>query len=309
MALPQHLQELAAKVSNWGRWGTEDRRGTLNLIDDAAIARGIAAARQGKAFSLSMPLDEHGPQIGQIPGRINPEREMIAINHPITGDIDDFCSSDDVVKMGIQAATHWDTLAHVSYSGLLYNGVAAHDTDERGSAQFGIETFGPIVTRGVLLDVARALGVECFDDNHPITGADLDAAARLANLDVLPGDVVCVRTGQMRYLHDGSEKFRFMYPCPGLSTMSIEWLRDHDVAGVATDTLVLECMPCEDEAVMLPVHMIQLRDMGLQQGQNWVLDEIAADCATDGQYDFLLTATPLPFTRSVGGPVAPTAIK
>ena len=69
MALPQHLQELATKVSNWGRWGTEDRRGTLNLIDDAAIARGIAAARQGKAFSLSMPLDEDGPQRTADPTR------------------------------------------------------------------------------------------------------------------------------------------------------------------------------------------------------------------------------------------------
>jgi hypothetical protein len=36
---------------------------------------------------------------------------------------------------------------------------------------------------------------------------------------------------------------------------------------------------------------------------------LAADCAADGQYDFMLTATPLPFTRAVGAPVAPTAIK
>jgi len=57
------------------------------------------------------------------------------------------------------------------------------------------------------------------------------------------------------------------------------------------------------------VHMIHLRDMGLIQGQNWVLDELAADCASDGQYDFLLSASPLPLTRSVGGPIAPTAIK
>ena len=67
--------------------------------------------------------------------------------------------------------------------------------------------------------------------------------------------------------------------------------------------------PPEDPAVMLPVHMIHLRDMGLVQGQNWALDELAADCAADGQYDFMLTATPLPFTHALGGPVAPTAVK
>jgi hypothetical protein len=78
---------------------------------------------------------------------------------------------------------------------------------------------------------------------------------------------------------------------------------------VATDTLAYEVWPGEDPAVLLPVHMIDLVDVGLVQGQLWALDELAADSAADGQYDFLLVATPLPLTRSVGGPVAPTAIK
>ena len=81
------------------------------------------------------------------------------------------------------------------------------------------------------------------------------------------------------------------------------------MAGVATDTLVLECFPCEDPAVLLPVHMIHLCDLGLAQGQLWHLDDLAADCAADGQFDFLLTATPIPLTRGLGGMVAPTAIK
>jgi hypothetical protein len=78
---------------------------------------------------------------------------------------------------------------------------------------------------------------------------------------------------------------------------------------VATDTLVFECFPCEDPDVLLPVHLLHLRDMGMPQGQLWALDELAADCAADGRYDCLLTATPIPFTRGVGGPVAPTAVK
>ena len=308
MALPEHLQTLAREVSNWGRWGNDDRRGTLNLIDHAAIARGIAAARQGKVFSLAIPFDEDGPQTGEIPGRTNPEREMLAVNLAYTGDVNDFCTSDDKLTMGVQAATHWDTLAHVSYGGKLFNGVSAAVVDASGAHQFGAETLGPIVTRGVLLDVARACGVEHFDDNHAITGSDLDAAEALAAVDVAPGDVVCVRTGQMHFLRLG-ETARFSDPSPGLSTRSIEWLRRRDVAAVVTDTLVFECWPCEDPAVLLPVHMIHLRDIGLMQGQNWALDELAADCAADGQYDFLLVATPLPLTRAVGAPLAPTAIK
>ncbi|MFM7870433.1 MAG: cyclase family protein, partial [Actinomycetota bacterium] len=114
--------------------------------------------------------------------------------------------------------------------------------------------------------------------------------------------------GHQHWLRVG-DKVHYSHPTPGLGQASIEWIRDHDVAIVATDTIVFECYPPEDPAALLPVHMINIRDIGLTQGQNFVLDELAADCAADGQYDFLLTATPLPFTRGVGGPVAPTAIK
>ncbi len=308
MALPPESKDLAARVSNWGRWGDDDRRGTLNLIDAAAVLRGVAAARSGKVFSLAIPFDEDGPQIGLIPGRDNPQREMIAVNQSYTGDTDAFCTSDDRVSMGMQAATHWDSLAHAGYEERYYNDVPFSTVDDDGCHELGIDRVGPLVSRGVLLDVARALGVETFAEGHPISGDDLDAAAALGDVEVQPGDVVLVRTGQMAFLRQG-DKLRFADPSPGLSTRSVEWLRDHDVAAVATDTLVFEVWPCEDPAVLLPVHLLHLRDMGLLQGQLWFLDDLAADCATDGQYDGLLCATPLPFTRGAGAPVAPTLVK
>ncbi|HEY8544620.1 MAG TPA: cyclase family protein [Acidimicrobiales bacterium] len=323
MALPPRLKELAARVANTGRWGPDDERGTLNLLTPEAVLRGVRAVRQGKVFSLAIPFDEDGPQTGAIPGRDNPAREMLMVNTPFTGDPDDFCTSDDKVTMGVQAATHWDALAHVSYEGRLYNGIPAGAVDASGASRLGIDRFGPVVGRGILADVARAHGVDHFDEAHPITGDDLDAALALAGgdgpgtgagtgtgtgLTVEPGDILLVRTGQMHWLREG-DKDRYGHPAPGLSTQSVEWLRDHDVAAVATDTLAFEVFPGEDPAVLLPVHLLHLVDMGLVQGQLWALDELAADCAADGQYDFLLTATPLPLTRAVGGPVAPTAVK
>lgn len=308
MALPDHLKDLATKVSNTGRWGPEDERGTLNLIGTAAVLRGVSAVRQGKVFSLSIPYDEDGPQTGAIPGRENPQREMLMVNTSFTGDPADFSPSDDKLAMGVQAATHWDALSHVSYEGRLYNDIDAGVIDERGAAHLGIDAYGPVVTRGVLADVAKLHGVDHFDDGYTITGDDLDAAVNQAGVTIEPGDALLVRTGQMHFLREG-DKERFGNPSPGLSTQSIEWLHDHDVAAVASDTLVLEVWPCEDPAVLLPVHMIHLVDMGLAQGQLWALDDLAADCAADGQYTFLLCATPLPLTGAVGGPVAPTAVK
>jgi kynurenine formamidase len=308
MALPDHLRQLAARVSNTGRWGPDDQRGTLNLVDAAAVLRGVAAAREGRVFSLAIPFDEDGPQTGAIPGRDNPRRTMLMVNALYTGDPADFCANDDAVTMGVQAATHWDALAHVSYEGRLYNGVEASTVDERGASRLGIEHFGPLVTRGIVADVARAHGVDHFDDGHAITGDDLDAAVALAGVTVQPGDALLVRTGQMHFLRQGDRQ-RFANPSPGLSTRSVEWLHDHGIAAVATDTLVFEVWPPEDPDVLLPVHLLHLVDMGMPQGQLWALDDLAADCAADGRYEVLLCATPLPLTRSVGGPVAPTAVK
>jgi kynurenine formamidase len=308
MALPDHLRQLAARVSNAGRWGADDQRGTLNLVDAAAVLRGVAAAREGRVFSLAIPFDEDGPQTDAIPGRDNPRRTMLAINAPYTGDPADFCASDDAVTMGVQAATHWDALAHVSYEGRLYNGVDASTVAEHGASRLGIEHFGALVTRGIVADVARVHGVDHFDDGHAVTGADLDAAVALAGVTVQPGDALLVRTGQMHFLRRGDRE-RFANPSPGLSTRSVEWLHDHGIAAVATDTLVFEVWPPEDQDVLLPVHLLHLVDMGLPQGQLWALDELAADCAADGRYEVLLCATPLPLTGSVGGPVAPTAVK
>jgi kynurenine formamidase len=309
MPLPDELKALAQRVSNWGRWGADDQRGTLNFITPDAVRRGVAAVRRGVTFSLSIPYDENGPQTGAIPGRINPRRTMTSVNVAFTGDPSDFTTSDDAVEMGVQAATHWDALAHVGYEGLLYNNTPdAAVTLDGGAARLGIEHYGPIVTRGVLLDIARLQGLEYFDEGYAIDGDDLAAAEERAGVIVESGDVLLVRTGQMHWLRRGDRQ-RFADPSPGIGVGAIEYLHDKEVAAVATDTLVFEVWPCQDPAALLPVHMIDLRDVGLVQGQLWHLDELADDCAADGVHEFLLAATPLPLTHGLGGPVAPTATK
>lgn len=309
MSLPADLRALGAEVSNWGRWGPDDELGTLNLIDDAAVQRGIAAARTGRRFSLAIRLDANGPQLGTIPGRINPLHTMVAINTAYTGDTGDFCCSDDVITMGLQACTHWDALAHVSYDGLLYNGHPASSvTAERGATRCGIHKVPTLVSRGILLDVARARGEDRLPAGYPISEEDLDRAAALAGVAIEPGDIVLVRTGHMQHLKARDRQAYTLGDQPGLTVGTVRWFRHHDVAAVATDTLALEVYPCEDPAVLFPVHLLHLRDMGLTQGQNFDLEALAEHCAAEGRYEVLLVANPEPVTGGVGAPTNPVAI-
>ncbi len=313
MVVPERFTEVASRVNNWGRWGADDERGTLNLIDDQARRRAAASVRNGSAVALGLPLSsEEGIQIGLVPGRANPELTMVAVNHPLSDDPQWICSSEDSVTMALQAATHWDALAHVSYAQRLYNGRSATSVTGAGAAWGGIDKAGIVVTRGLLLDVARAKGLDHLPPGYPISAEDLDAACAFGGVTVEPGDAVLVRTGQMLHLHrerNDQALFDYAFPAPGLTMGTALWFHAHDVAAVATDTLSLEVVPGEDESIYLPVHLLHLVEMGMTQGQNFVLDRLAEACADDGVYSFLLDATPLPFRRGLGSPVNPVALK
>ncbi|MBA3653010.1 MAG: cyclase family protein [Actinobacteria bacterium] len=304
MALPPEFHQLAAKVNNWGRWGDDDERGTLNFITDDAVRAAAATVRHGKRFALGLPLDGEGPQLGAIPGRINPLRTMVALKTAFTGDPADVCFSDDVVVMGLQAATHWDALAHVTYDGRLWNGFPLESIDEGGARHCGIDRVGVLVSRGVLLDVARLKNVDRLEPGYQITPADLDGCG----VEVRSGDIVLVRTGHMALLKAGDRK-TYSGASPGLTMATSLWFHEHEVAAVATDTMPFEVFPCERDDCLLPVHMLHLVEMGLTQGQNFDLEALAADSAADGVYEFLLDASPLPFTHGLGAPVQPIAVK
>jgi kynurenine formamidase len=310
--VPEVFADVASRVRNWGRWGPDDEIGTLNLVDEAARRRGAAAVVSGKAFALGLPLSEaEGIQVGFVEGRINPRRTMVQVNVPVNADQPDWvCFSEDVLTLATQCATHWDALAHSSYGGVIYNGYPASTISADGAARCGIHRLGAVVSRGVLLDVARALGRDVLEPGYPITPADLDAACALAKVAVEPGDIVLVRTGQMVHLApERRDLIAYTWPSPGLTIETAEWFHAHDIAAVATDTLVFEVFPSQHEEAYLPVHLLHLVEMGLTQGQNWVLDPLADDCAVDGRYTFLLDATPLPLTAGLGTPLNPVALK
>lgn len=299
--------EIAARVNNWGRWGADDENGTLNLITDEVVRQAAATVRSGRRVPLALPLQQDGVQTGMIPGRVNPLHTMVAVNLEMFGP-GTVATSDDVVTMGLQAATHWDGLAHVSAGGKLYNGrPAATVTAHGGATVCGIEKTRPLVSRGVLLDVPRALGLERLPGDHAVTPDDLAAAEEFARVRVGAGDVVLVRTGQLRHYLAG-DKHGYAHPSPGLSIRTPEWFHARDVAAVANDTLTFEIVPPEIEDLWLPVHALHLVEMGMLQGQNWNLEELSRVCAEEGRHAFLLTAQPEPFTGGTGAPVAPVAV-
>jgi kynurenine formamidase len=300
---------LAKQVSNWGRWGAEDERGTVNFITPDVIRKGAACVRRGEVFSLGLPLGTEGPQFGQA-GRVNPMHVMTSINAAFTPDPNGPRFADDMIVMGLQVATQWDSLAHVHYGGALYNGHPPHAVTPLGASRNGIDKMANgIVSRGVLLDVARLRGVERLAPGTAIQAADLEAAEARQGVRVESGDVLLVRTGHMRTFTIEGDRVLYMKQMPGLSAACAPWLHAREVAALATDTNMVEVYPPEDPATLFPLHMLCLRDMGLTLGEMFDLEGLAADCEQDGQSTFFFTAPPLRVTGGVGSPLNPLAIK
>ena len=300
------FRELGRQLSNWARWGKDDEIGTLNLITPERIAAACQSVKKGRVFSLGIPFDENGPLAGGV--RVNPIRLMSA-----TGQGQNFPGgfryADDFVFMPLQAATQWDSLAHVFYDDHIYNGYSSDVVTPAGAQKCSIDKLGSVVGRGVLLDIARLKGEKWLAAGYAITADDLELAAKKQNVSVQPGDVLLFRTGWWsKYLSD-KNRTEFNTLEPGLGMSAVPWLHEKQIAAVAADNLAVEVLPGEDPNVTLPVHMVLIRDMGMTLGEMFDLDELADDCAEDGRWDFLFLGPPLKFTRAVGSPINPLAIK
>jgi kynurenine formamidase len=310
------IAEAAKAYSNWGRWGQDDVLGTVNFLTAGKRRAAAALVRKGASFSLAQNFDMNGPQKGWR-RRTNPVHTMLdtgtdaalgnqGFPHGIGG-------ADDVISMPLQCSTQWDGLGHIFDHGRAWNGRDAGKTvTAEGDQVTGIEHMAArICGRGVLLDTGLVIGDARGElpDGFAITEEHLTATAGAHGVTVERGDLVLVRTGRYaRALREGWGDYAGG-ASPGLSFTTVGWLHQTEIAGIATDTWGFEVRPNEFDDAFQPLHQVAIPHIGLLIGEMWALEELAADCAADGVYEFLLTAAPLPITGAVGSPVNPIAVK
>jgi kynurenine formamidase len=313
------LRGLIAELSNWGRWGESDEIGTLNYIGPPQILAAAKLVVTGEVVSMTLPYDAAGPQIGGI-GRNNPQVFPLATGSDYLAGRQDplpgawgpargMGYADDYLVMPTQAGTQWDSLAHIFWEGKMYNGRSAAESDSRGARRNGIERYhGRLVTRGVLIDVPRLLGVSYLAPGQAVTAAHLDAACASQGVTVGRGDALIVRTGFLESRRHDWGDFGRGGDSPGMSIDTLRWLHEREVAAIATDTWGVEVRPNEI-GYFQPFHIIGLAHMGLAVGEIFDLRVISTACARDGRYEFMFVADPLPLTGAVGSPVSALAIR
>lgn len=280
-----------AQCNNWGRWGHDDQRGTLNLITPDKRQAALTLARRGRLVSLARDI---------IP---NPNLDYQML-FPDTRERSDVGMDYFGMVFHGTAFTHMDALCHISYDGKLYNGRAFEPSLSNAGADWGAldPWFEGVTTRGVLLDVAAGRPEGYVTTGHPVTPLDLDAAAARAGLTVEPGDVVVIRSG--RALYEATQPYS-SGPRPGLHIACITWLRQHDIAAIAWD--MHDERPTGYAGFQFGVHLA-IPLLGLCLIDNTYPERLVTACAEEGRSEFLFTAAPLRLVGGTGCPVHPLAI-
>lgn len=308
------LRAVAKECSNWGKWGEDDEIGTLNYISPNDIVAAAQLIRKGKVFSLALNFDQNGPQRGLWGKRFNPIHTMLATGTDAVSGVQDeggIRFADDMVSLPLQCGTQWDGLGHIFFGDKMWNGYDARLVDSTGAKKNGIEnTRDKMVGRGVLLDVARFHNLTCLEDGTAITVEDLDKTAEAQGISIRKGDFVIVRTGQMEDRLVKEEWGGYAGgDAPGLAFETARWIHEKEIAAICTDTWGCEVRPNETDDASQPWHWVVIPMIGISMGEIFYLKDLADDCASDGVYEFMFCAPPLPITGAVGSPINPIAIK
>jgi kynurenine formamidase len=291
------------RTDNWGRWGADDERGTLNLITDERVLAATQVCKTGKVYSLSLPIQQHGVPIFDHRGA--PRRYTLTS----ASDRDPFAAmggapglgaNEDMLVLASHSITHMDALSHVFTEDGIYNGFPRDEFSSQGGAEHcDIRATGTFAGRGILLDLPRHQGVDWLEPGHAITTAELEACVDAQGTDVRAGDILLVRTGWLDLYAAGTDD----WSQPGLGVDAVSFIDEHEIAAVGCDNTAIECMPFEG-GVMLAVHIELLVKRGVTLLEHLKLSELAAD----GCHEFFLSVGALQVTGAAGSPINPVAI-
>jgi kynurenine formamidase len=291
------------RTDNWGRWGADDERGTLNLITDERVLAATQVCKTGKVYSLSLPIQPKGvphlehrpvPQRLSLTSASDPEQFTWMGGHPGLG------ANEDVLVLASHNTTHMDALSHVYTEDGIYNGFPRDEFSTKGGAgHCDIRATGTFAGRGILLDLPGHQGVDWLEPGHAITRAELDECADAQGTEVRAGDILLVRTGWLDLFAQGTDEWRQ----PGLGVDSLSFIDDHDIAAIGVDNAAIECIPF-DGGEALVLHIALLVKRGVTLMEHLKLSDLAADRC----HEFLLSVGALPVTGAAGSPINPVAI-
>ena len=302
------FDRLFESLKNWGRWGPDDEKGTLNYITPDKVRAAAALVQSGRSVSMSIPINTIAG-----PDNPNPAIHYMSTTHDVdvgSGELLRFATDFLGMQFHGDCHTHIDALCHIAYKGQLYNGRPADLVTSRGALGYDITTYAHgIVGRGVLIDIPRLRGVKWLEPGEAVRRDEIEAAEVAVGLKLSEGDIMVFRTGHHRrrlergawdpgYTGEGRA---------GLDPYSLRLLHERKVAVFLPDGDG-EVVPGPMQEIQYPIHPLQVTAMGMVVADSLQFEDLARVCEEEARWEFMVAIAPLRLPKATGSPFNPIAI-
>ncbi len=311
LLISNHLVAQSSESVGISPWGADDEIGTLNMMTEASQLAVLTQITSGKVFDLSVDYFVGMPSFSALGdpsyqywlthtphGTVvdNPNGLGKAMNEKVS-------YTGDAISMYTHMGTHIDALNHFGLDGKIWNGFTPEEyLGNKGWKKTGAETIPPIIARGVLIDIATFKGYENIKDNYRINADDLKGALKKQGVQLQPGDVVLIRTGQAQFYAEAS---KYLHNFPGINLDAVKWLvEEQGIMLLGADNLSFETFPPERNDNWVPVHTYLLAEKGVMFIEQMYLEELAQAKV----YEFAFMAASLKLKGASGSPMRPVAI-
>jgi Putative cyclase len=301
------FDQLFHDVSNWGRWGEADERGTLNYITPDILRKAALLVRSGRSVSMARPIDT----VAAVDNP-NPAIHHMTQSYDIPASAGEPQFVADYLGCGCHgnAHSHLDALCHVAYQGRLYNNKPLSSVTSQGAKVMDITAYAHgIVGRGVLLDIPRLRRKKWLEPGDAVTSEEIETAEEAQGVRLGKGDLFVFRVGHplrrkelgpWNIDHGGQGR-------AGLHPTAMRLLHERRIAAFLPDGDG-ETVPSNVEGVIHPIHALQIGAMGLACGDSLQFEELVKVCEEEGRWEFMVALAPLRLPRGTGSLVNPIAI-
>ncbi|MEW1748434.1 cyclase family protein [Streptomyces angustmyceticus] len=297
----REFDALFAQVRTWGRWVPADR-GAWNRVTPEHVRRATALVRSGTAVALGRPWSTAAGPDNPRPA-LHYMSDLGDVDPPEPATHKDFIGVDYHGK----AVTHLDALSHAAYRGQLYDGRPAREWIDAGGARFGaVSALGPLVTRGVLLDLPAVAGCGWLEPGRAVHAGDIASAERALGVTIGEGDAVLLRSGSVRRRREVGA-WDPGAASAGFHVDAVPLLAERGIALLGADG-DSDVRPSPVDGLHSPVHALALAAMGVPLLDNLDLEALSVAAAETGRFAFLLVVAPLDIPGGTGSPVDPVAV-
>src|SRR5919202_1427633 len=119
------------------RWGADDERGALNLLDPETVLAATRVCRTGVVYNLGLPVQRSGVPVFDYrgaPQRLTLTDHTDAGMYAAYGAESGVGANEDVLVIASHNGTHMDALCHVFHDDRVFNGYDAKEFTANGGA-------------------------------------------------------------------------------------------------------------------------------------------------------------------------------